>query len=320
MGTPTFKFIIGPNKRPFFVHVSVLEKTSKVLKVLAQGPMLEAREGQAVLEDCSEQVFERFCQFAYTSDYEFVRWGSKIETLSIETPSNDTATTENKNNYDDDWQRLSIAAGMAPPPHPTVTSVPTAASKPAARFTSSLAPRFAPKPRTMPIQGRIIMSRTKKKRRNPTNPWNIFLNEEFGKSDIAFEAPLVARDEDAYEVFICHAELYIFADRYDIPSLRDLTLFRLHELLIAFIVFPERLCDIVKLVEYVYESTSDPVSGAGSDRLRELMAHYVFTTLDDFMGCKEFVENLLGLQPFMKDLLNSVLKTQCLLEYRIGRG
>lgn len=277
--------------------------------------MSEAQEGQAVLEDCSEQVFERFCQFAYTSDYQFVKEGEVVKP-----PSNDAIKTED----DEKKTQLKNASTELSTTQPAAASVSAAVSEStsssAAMSRYSNVYSFASAELPKVPYGRYVRPRTKKKRKNPTNPWNIFLNEEYGKSDIPFEAPHIRRHVDnAYEIFICHAELYVFADRYDIPSLRDMTLFRIHEIFISFIHYPERLHEIVKLIEYVYESTSEPTSGSGSDRLRELMAHYVFTTLTEFMDNKEFVENLLGLQPFMKDLMNSVLKTQRLLEYRIGK-
>lgn len=79
--------------------------------------------------------------------------------------------------------------------------------------------------------------------------------------------------EDHTEVFLTHARLYVFADRYDIANLRQHCLFKLHEALIVFSLLHERVQDVVPLVEYVYDSTPDRIHSA--DEMRELVIDYV---------------------------------------------
>ncbi len=52
------------------VHVAALAHHSPVLRQLVSGPMAEAREGCATLDDIDEAAFVRFCQYAYMGQYE----------------------------------------------------------------------------------------------------------------------------------------------------------------------------------------------------------------------------------------------------------
>ncbi len=64
-----FKFIVGRAKTPMTVHVAALAHHSPVLRQLVSGPMTEARDGCATLDDIDEATFVRFCQYAYTGQY-----------------------------------------------------------------------------------------------------------------------------------------------------------------------------------------------------------------------------------------------------------
>lgn len=306
MDGPTFRFIIGPSGRVFDVHVIALEKTSKVLKILAQGPMSEAQEGQVILEDCSELVFERFCRFAYVGDYYYPSKGTEEETPPV--PKNSTGVVEQEKLVSNEATELATQPSF---------------SRYAATVPASLSGCKSEVPYSVRPEPNVVfpvMPRSTKKKTNPTNPWNIFLCAKYGESDVPFFPPRNSRFVNFYEPLMCHAELYVFADRYDIPTLRDMCLYRLHQTLISFTVYWERLGDIVRLIEYVYDNTCLRSAETGTtDKLRDMLSHFVYTTLDDFMQCEEFKERLLRLQPFMKDVMYNILKSQRLLEYRLGK-
>ncbi|POS69861.1 hypothetical protein DHEL01_v211746 [Diaporthe helianthi] len=61
--------------------------------------------------------------------------------------------------------------------------------------------------------------------------------------------------EDYTGVFLCHAKLYVMADIYDIPSLQQLSLHRLHATLKEFTLYPSRMNNIATLAKYVFENT-----------------------------------------------------------------
>ncbi|KAI1094077.1 hypothetical protein F5B19DRAFT_84604 [Rostrohypoxylon terebratum] len=69
MASMPFKFVVGPNRREFFVHTNALTEISPVLRALIAGSMNEAIEGTAVLADINEDDFARLCEYAYSRDY-----------------------------------------------------------------------------------------------------------------------------------------------------------------------------------------------------------------------------------------------------------
>jgi hypothetical protein len=64
-----FKFIVGQEKREFFVHSSIVACQSECLEKLVNGDMKEAIERCATLCDVDSDTFVRFSQYAYTGDY-----------------------------------------------------------------------------------------------------------------------------------------------------------------------------------------------------------------------------------------------------------
>lgn len=64
--------------------------------------------------------------------------------------------------------------------------------------------------------------------------------------------------EDFTEVFLSHARLHVFADMYDIRSLKILTFEALHDTLCHYTLHRDRTGDIVALLRYVYANSSPP--------------------------------------------------------------
>lgn len=83
-------------------------------------------------------------------------------------------------------------------------------------------------------------------------------------------------DNDQHEeyshVFLCHAKLYKFSDRYDCPELRELSLQKLWLTLSRWTFHQERACDVVALVRYCYQHTVS--SEKKRDALRVLVLNY----------------------------------------------
>lgn len=77
------------------------------------------------------------------------------------------------------------------------------------------------------------------------------------------------------EVFLCHAKLYVMADIYDIPALKQLTLHRLHATLKEFTLYPSRMNDIATLAKYVFENT------VPEDKIRDMMTLYYACIIED---------------------------------------
>lgn len=74
-------------------------------------------------------------------------------------------------------------------------------------------------------------------------------------------------------IFLCHAAMYVFANKYGISCLQELAIYRLRRTLSVFRMYPERVGDVVQLVRYGYSQTSG--SGCDKDALRRVISEFV---------------------------------------------
>ncbi len=81
MTSPVFTFIVGAGHKSFRVHTAIIAHYSLPLSVLVSGPMIEAREGLATLDDVDEGTFARFCQYAYAGDYDTPK--AEVDAVSL---------------------------------------------------------------------------------------------------------------------------------------------------------------------------------------------------------------------------------------------
>ncbi|CAF9930212.1 MAG: hypothetical protein ALECFALPRED_004550 [Alectoria fallacina] len=72
--------------------------------------------------------------------------------------------------------------------------------------------------------------------------------------------------ENYTEVFLSHARLYVFAEKYDIQPLKKLSRQKLQHTLAIYTLYPERVGDITTLLKW--------------DCIRTMLAHYVGTEMD----------------------------------------
>ncbi|PKS06814.1 hypothetical protein jhhlp_006889 [Lomentospora prolificans] len=69
VSSDSFKFLVGSEKKPYFLHSALVADQSRALNALVNSGMRESKERCAVWEHIDEQTFLRFSQFAYTGDY-----------------------------------------------------------------------------------------------------------------------------------------------------------------------------------------------------------------------------------------------------------
>ena len=92
----------------------------------------------------------------------------------------------------------------------------------------------------------------------------------------------------AIEIFLCHAQLYIFAEEKAITTLKKLALENLHDTLKNFTLHKERTGDIVSLLRCVYENTGPPADGQ-EEPLRKLMSDYLAFEMDTLVEGERFI-------------------------------
>ena len=121
-------------------------------------------------------------------------------------------------------------------------------------------------------------------------------------------------EEDYTPVFLGHARLYVFADKYGISILRALSLDKLHRTLTYFTLFSERIGDILALARYAYKNTPNYENEVVDD-LRRLVTQYIVCQFWAFENTDEFYSLLEeGGQPFIRDWWNLVRKYQIRME------
>ena len=112
--------------------------------------------------------------------------------------------------------------------------------------------------------------------------------------------------ENYTNVFLCHAELYVFAVRNEVDELRDLALKKLHAVLSIFELYQERTGDIIALLGYAYAKTEAPDSG--KEPLRDLLTRYVAFWMDTLMLDEGFKDLMKVEGDLLSDYMSSVLK------------
>ncbi len=99
--------------------------------------------------------------------------------------------------------------------------------------------------------------------------------------DIPHQLPNQSPEEDYTDVFLSHAQLYVFAEKFDIQTLKLLVLENLQKSLAIFTLYQERTGDIITLLRYVYSNTSEPSDDV--EDLRTLLRDYVGYEMDILM-------------------------------------
>ena len=278
--------------------------------------MSEAKEGCAWLEDVEESTFIRFSQYAYTGDYIAADPEILLDSSTIAcTPSKLTlgfdlnepqAVASKEASFLDSEPFEPMAIPPDPPePEPECNLDLINDQKKADDLGSiSTKPRMEVKDwhlEDKPKIGKAPLWIKKKKasKRNETTTstvpkpsFNARRNREFFK--------------DYTEVFLCHARLYVFAEKYDIAPLRKLSVYRLHQTLCVFTVYKERVGDIVALMRYSYANTvhrSQP-----DDPLRSLLIHYATCVVENLVPSSDFKALLEEPGELASDLVVKMIK------------
>lgn len=112
--------------------------------------------------------------------------------------------------------------------------------------------------------------------------------------------------EDYTSIFLCHARLYKFSDRYSCEKLMDLTLHKLRLTLSQYLFHTFRASDIVELVRYTYAHTTDFESKR--DKLRALVLDYVVCYFRELLDTTAFLELLQEGGSLPMELMISIAK------------
>ncbi|KAG8531838.1 uncharacterized protein KY384_003474 [Bacidia gigantensis] len=95
--------------------------------------------------------------------------------------------------------------------------------------------------------------------------------------------------ENYTNIFLCHAEVYVFAASIGMKKLEQYALHQLHTTLVNFVLYKERVGDVVALIKYAYKYTTDvSVAGCAEEALGKIIRVYVGSEMEIFMKNNEF--------------------------------
>ena len=205
---------------------------------MINGHLSEAQQGFALLDDVDEGTFARFIRWTYTKDY----------------PAPDFT-----------WSEL----------EEEIEEATTEAAQKEASFSEA-----ADSWGSFPVKAKKKEKKKKSSSRLHTSLKESFVSEYDSWSPDVPSGPRsnLYPQEDYTEIFLCHARLYVFAEKYDIQPLKKLCYQKLQRTLAIYTLYPERVGDITTLLRYVYANTAETENK--TEDIRAMLAHYVGTEMD----------------------------------------
>ncbi len=271
-----FRFLVELDRKMFTIHSTLIAHHSKPLNVLINENMLKAKKKCVSLKDVDENTFVRFSQYAYTEDY--IAANSNILSdfftiISTHLVSNEVFNAQSKSESELELVRNLFDFDI---------------SNDDWRF----------------------FKKNKKKAKiwsKKFELWGNFKSKAYIISKPAFQS-WKNRElcEDYTEIFLYHARLYVFADKYDVDSLKDLSLHMLQRTLIEFTLYDERIENIINLLRYSYSNTTD--RSESIDDLRLLVVHYFTCVVENLSRSNEFQLLLKKVDSFARDLVKQMLE------------
>ena len=149
--------------------------------------------------------------------------------------------------------------------------------------------------------------KTKPARSKTSELWDAFRSRSYNILGGSFKPRENTEScEDCTEVFLCHARLYVFAEKYDIGRLRQLALHKLHRTLAKFNLYEEWVGDIVGLIRYSYNNICD--RSGSIEELRSFAIHYAACKVEHLTPSTQFQSLLESAGSFARDLLKEMCK------------
>jgi hypothetical protein len=250
--------------------------------------MTEAREKCAFLEDIDEDTFMRFIEYLYTDDYSVPEPEIVVKPSDIALEDGLDRTWETDSAIEPMTQ-LSRVIGQEQAESAVVEEDTWRFGHKKDKKNKKTSkgnlwreePEMLPEPEPQPYHqdvfgfGEAQSQRECKKDRL----WSAFKKKAYVKHRASWEPRQNKESSEIYTpVFLCHAHLYVFSDRYGIEPLQQLTLQKLRLTLSRFSLFKDRVPDVVELVKCIYKHTMD--HDQGIDRMRSLVMDYVVCHLE----------------------------------------
>ncbi|OTA98226.1 hypothetical protein M426DRAFT_117591 [Hypoxylon sp. CI-4A] len=303
-----FRFLVGPDKKEFTMHSELVARMSKPLRTMVNGDRKDSKDGLAELSEVDEETFVRFCEFAYTGDYQAAEptietpASSEHDTLDLGGPSSIEPDAIKAPNGDvqlydepaapeyDAPQEPAYDAPPEPEPEPVpesgyvdwvwgaTTTTTTTTKKKKKRQEIGLFPALPPPPPPMPTRKEAM--------------WTQFEDDISDEPDRRpKETPNTDPLVNYSEVLLSHARLYALADCYAIDALAGLCLRKLHRTLKVFKLHGgARATDVTQLIDYAFKNTAN--KNGEQDPLRSLLATYAACHIETLWSSAYFQDVL----------------------------
>lgn len=137
--------------------------------------------------------------------------------------------------------------------------------------------------------------------------WVDFKEQQYATSQPVFQPWKNLEPYKYYtEVFLCHTQIYVFANKYNIGPLRALSLYKLQRTLAEFTLYDDRVGDIVGLMRYSYLTTFDRLEAV--DDLKLLVIQYAAYVIEGLAPNIKFQSLLKEPGLLARDLINQILE------------
>jgi len=323
------EFVVGEERKHFWIHRSIIGQQSGVLEEL-----IDSQPWAITLPQVSKGTFARFAEYLYTGSYTAGGF-SLVEDTETDVISECGPQTPADS---------SVAVDSTPTPelaedYPTIESAACSWDEPVPE------PEVAPLEEVVPREIHVLPSRTKKGKKKglskrvcyepeyteatlvppslsppqpePTQPrhdkdtlWAAFKSRAYVDQETRRSTPTLRPNETCSEiyrtVFISHAEIFAFASTYNIQNLRQLAIRNLHETLVSFTLYPDRVSDISALLEFAYKSGE--IEDATLEPLRDMVADYAVCHYEDMVKDPLFGRLLAGGGAMTVDLMTKVMQ------------
>lgn len=276
-----FKFIV--DDEPLYIHADLVSLHSKLLDDIMNGPMADAQKGSATLKDVDEGTFVRFIEWAHKGYYT----AAELTTVEIEVVPAAQKVYRHRPVMEEPSIVEAYALEAPPAEADALVELPWPQSKKdkkkGKKFDHNAweSEEFIVPHQQSRGDAALEMKRELKE---------AFFSRSYTVRRGVTEIPPPRRnqnpEEDYTYVFLSHAQLYVFAEKYDIQRLKVLALEELHATLAIYTLYPVRTGDIIALLRYVYGNTAQ--SNGGEEDLRNVLTSYIGYEMDTLMGDDDF--------------------------------
>ncbi|RFU81820.1 hypothetical protein TARUN_411 [Trichoderma arundinaceum] len=272
--SPPFTFVVGPDQKEYTIHSALVAQQSKVLNALVNGQMKEAVERRVIWKDVDEETFVHFSQYVYTGDY------GNAEPKEAEVKPVVIAFPPVPNNANSRERAEALEWGMSRLGLDSINGLTMIEDE---------------------LDGPTIVSPKKKdllwakfQMLYPSPPTPVSVARTDGPHD------------DFDDVFLCHVQVYFFAEYYGIEALQTLALHKLCKALMDFNLHVKGCGDVARLIQYCFDETAD--RGEQTNALRSLVCLYAACKVEDLWKVTEF-QDLMGTLPeFSAGLVTAMLE------------